>query len=192
MFLTFFILAVANLFLPPLPLESATLFGGYLSGVGHASLIVLILATSLGMSTGSMILFFLVRHYGEKLTSKAPFRKIMAGKSYQKTAQWFSHFGIWSIFLGKWIPGMNIATLILSATLGWDTIKAGIAIIGSNVIFYSILAVSGRVIGTNWPQAVSWLKRLNKYFLLLMLLLIIGTIIYIYYQRSKIPQKSKP
>jgi membrane protein DedA with SNARE-associated domain len=183
--IVFFILAVANFFFPPIPLESLTLLGGYLTGIGRGSLIMIILAATSGMFTGSMILFWLARRFGNSMFTRIPFPKITPD-FYQKTARWFDKYGSWSIFFGKVIPGMSLVTVVFSGILGWKTAKASLIIFGSNLVFYAVLGITGQIIGANWGKVANWLKRLNILGLGILGFLVVGVIIHILYRRSKV------
>jgi membrane protein DedA with SNARE-associated domain len=183
LFSIFFILAIINLFFPPIPLESATLFGGFLAGTGRGSLLTMILAATLGMFSGSMMLFALTRHYGYSMILKTPFRKVFTGVSNPKITHWFNRYGLWAVFLGKIIPGMSLGSVIFCGILRWKTVNAAVAILGSNLLFFGILGIAGRMIGANWGMAANWLKRLNIWVILSTVLLIAGIALYFWYQR---------
>jgi membrane protein DedA with SNARE-associated domain len=179
----FFILAIANLFFPPIPLESAILFGGVLAGTGRGSIIAIVMAATLGMSSGSMILFGLTRRYGYSFILKTPFRKAVAGPTYPKIARWFNRYGLWAVFLGKIIPGMSLGSVIFCGILRWKTSRATAAILGSNLLFLGTLGFTGRIIGANWSVAAEWLKRINFWAILIAVSLIAGIVLYSLFRR---------
>lgn len=162
-----FILAVANIFFPPLPLETVTLFAGYLSGTGMASLMAIIAATTSGMFTGSMILYTLARKYGNDVILQTPLRKVITGKSYDKAALWFKKYGLAAIFLGKLVPGMSLYTVISCGVLGWPVSRAAPAFGASNLCFFGLLALLGRFFGRNWNRIMEALRHINRATLLL-------------------------
>ena len=107
LFIMIFALAVANLFFPPIPLETLTLMAGYLSGTGRASLWAIISATTSGMFCGSLILYYISRRYHNTVISGTPLRKFFTKNSYLRAVGWFKKYGLWTVFLGKLVPGMS-------------------------------------------------------------------------------------
>lgn len=162
-----FILAVANLFFPPLPLETATIFAGYLSGTGRGSLIAIIAATTLGMFTGSIILYILAEKYGNRIIFQTPLRKVITRKSYEKAACWFEKYGLAAVFLGKLVPGMSLYTVISCGVLGWPVSRAAPAFGVSNLLFFGLLALLGRTAGRHWSRILETLRHINQATLLL-------------------------
>jgi membrane protein DedA with SNARE-associated domain len=185
LFVIFFILAITNLFFPPVPLESAVLFGGFWVGTGKGSLISIILASAFGMFSGSMILFWMARRYGYSIIGKTPFRKVLTGPALPKLEHWFHQYGFWAVFFGKIIPGMSLGVVIFCGILHWKTFKAGAAILGSNLLFFSILGITGQAMGRHWDTAAGWLKRLNLWIIYWVVLLIAGLLIYFWFKRRQ-------
>lgn len=156
-----FVLATVNLFFPPTPLETAALFAGYLSGIGRGSILVIILATTTGMFCGSFTLYSLVKNKGISFLNRTPFKKLVCGKSYDRAMVWFKKYGIYAIFLGKLVPGMSLASVIGCGIYRWDGKTAALAFLGSNLIFYTILAYTGKLLGAYWGRALPWLTKVS-------------------------------
>lgn len=178
LFSAMFVLAVANIFFPPLPLETVTLFAGYLSGTGRGSLAVIIAATSSGMFAGSMILYALARKYGKDAISKPPLKRVITRKSYEMAIRWFEKYGLAAIFLGKLIPGMNLCMVICCGVMGWPVSRVAPVFGASNLCCFGLLALLGRIFGRNWKRITAALYRINRATLILagIFLLIIAAI----------------
>ncbi len=185
LFLVFFCFSLANFYFPPIPLESLTLFGGYLAGTGRGSLLMIIWAASSGMFAGSAILFLAARRFADFIFTRVPFSKIPP-QVYHKAAGWFDKYGLYSIFLGKIIPGMSLATVIFCGKMNWKTSKVLLAIFASNLLFYAALGITGRIIGANWRKALVWLKHLNLMGLGILGFIIIAVTIYFLYRYRKL------
>jgi membrane protein DedA with SNARE-associated domain len=185
LFLIMFGLSVANLFFPPIPLESAALFAGYLSGTGHGSLVVIIGSTVSGMFTGSLILFFLAKRYGESLFYKTPIKKFITEKSYQRAGEWFKKYGWWAIFIGKVIPGMSFYTVVFSGILRWESKRALTAFFASNLFFFMALTLAGRILGSNWGKVLVWMRGVNRIALIGIGVLVVGGIGYFLIQKNR-------
>ena len=176
LFSLLFIFAAVNLFFPPIPLETATLCAGYLSASGHGSLVIIIAATAGGMFCGSFILYQVTKSYGMGLLEKTPLQKVISRKLSQKAFQWFKKYGLYTIYLGKLVPGMSLYTVICCGILKLETKKALPAIFLSNLLFFMTLAQAGRLLGANWSNALPWLTQIELISLLAMGILIIWAI----------------
>lgn len=161
LFSVFFLLSFINLFFPPTPLESVTLFAGYLTGAGHGSLIVVITATTMGMSLSSFIFYSLVKNKGLTFLERTPLKKLFSGKSFHRAMAWFKKYGIYTVFLGKLVPGMSLASVIGCGMYQWDGKMAALAFLGSNLIFYAALAYTGELLGAYWGRALPWLTKVS-------------------------------
>ncbi len=51
---------------PPIPGDTVTLFGGYLTGIGRLNMFGVVLSTTVGSFAGFMMMFFLGRLLGRK------------------------------------------------------------------------------------------------------------------------------
>jgi membrane protein DedA with SNARE-associated domain len=161
LFSLLFIFGAANLFFPPIPLETATLFAGYLSANGYGSLIIIITATAGGMFSGSFLLYQISKTYGLNLIEKTPLRKVISPNLYQKAFRWFKKYGLYTMYLGKLVPGMSLYTVICCGILKMETKKALPAIFLSNLLFFTALAIAGRMLGANWGHALPWLIQIG-------------------------------
>ena len=180
LFTVLFLLAVINLYFPPVPLETLTLFAGFLSGTGYGSIIIIITATAAGMSCGSILLYYYVRARGLAFLQRTPFRKFTAGPSYHQAVAWFRRYGIYTVFLGKLVPGMSLATVICCGVFDWKFRTAVGAICGSNLLFFGVLAISGRFLGVSWGHALPWLSKISAGAMVVFIIwLIVRTVIFL-------------
>jgi membrane protein DedA with SNARE-associated domain len=180
-----FIFAAVNLFFPPIPLESAALFSGCLSATGHGSLIIVITATAGGMFASSLALYQITRSYGTGMLEKTPLKKYLTSDSYRKVLQWFKKYGLYTIFLGKLVPGMSLYTVICCGLLRLDAVKALPAILLSNLFFFTALVMIGRLLGANWNYALPWLTQVGPVSLIFMAIFSIYVIIHYFSDSGK-------
>lgn len=161
LFSLFFVFATVNLFFPPIPLETATLFAGYLSANGYGSLIIIIAATVGGMFSGSFLLYQITKTYGMSLIERTPLQKVISQKLSQKAFRWFKKYGLYTMYLGKLVPGMSLYTVICCGVLKLETKKALLTIFMSNLLFFMALAIAGRMLGANWGHALPWITKIG-------------------------------
>ena len=183
--LVMFSFAFSNLFFPPIPLETATLLAGYLSGTGRGSLVIIIIATSSGMFLASLVLYLLTRKYGLAFLSKTPLQHFITEKFFQRTTDWFQKYGLWAVFLGKLVPGMSLYSVLCC---GLYKIKAQLAVPAlflSNLIFFTLLALIGKILGHQWREALPWLRKINLVSLLAVVLVCAGFIFFYKFRLKK-------
>ncbi len=182
-----FAVAALNLFLPPVPLESITVLLGYLSGLGHGSLWILIAATTGGMTASSLLLYYLTRRFGEAIVFKTPLKKLISQATYQRSIAWFEKYGICALFIGKLIPGMSFCSVLCSGLLHLSPLRSGSAFFGSNLLFFGSLALLGRFFGEEWENIIGLWKHFSAWGKLLVIIsggIVIGYLIFRRFQRK--------
>jgi membrane protein DedA with SNARE-associated domain len=181
-----FIFAAANLFFPPIPLETAALFAGCLSGNGHGSTVVIIVAAVCGMSGSSLLLYHLTKNHGLNILNKTPLLKnFMTTALYRKIICWFTKYGIYTLFLGKLVPGMSLYTVICCGLLRLETTKTLTAIFFSNLFFYTALVMTGYILGAKWGHALPWLTQIGLISMAAMVVFTIFMLIHYWVHRNK-------
>lgn len=153
--------SMANVFVPPIPVEGAALFFGYLTGMGYGSPYSVISSIVLGMAIGSTLLFLLTRRYGQEILAWRPLRKVLSEKTYSRMMRWFAVYGIWAIFLGKLIPGMSLCTVAGCGLLRMKRRQAIPAFLVSNLLFYTGLVMAGNLMGDRWHVIQSILNGIG-------------------------------
>jgi membrane protein DedA with SNARE-associated domain len=184
-----FIFAAANLFFPPIPLETATLFAGYLSASGHGSPLIIITATVGGMFSASLILYQLTRKYGMALIEKSPLKNMFAVSMYQKTLHWFKRYGFYMIFLGKLVPGMTLYTVLCCGLLQLGITKVLWSVFLSNFLFFTALVMIGRELGVNWGNALPWLKQVGLVSLAVMVIFTVLALLKFIFELKRQPKE---
>jgi membrane protein DedA with SNARE-associated domain len=163
LFMVLFLLSAANAFVPALPVEAATIFLGYLSATGRGSLAVLLTATVGGMSIGGTALFLLCRRFGPSILAKGPLRRAIRQDSLDRSAAWFRKYGIWTVFLGKLVPGMSLCSIACCGAFRLGVTRGTLAIFLSNLLFFAALGFCGLLVGNNWRQVSAWIQRSGLY-----------------------------
>lgn len=153
LFWLLFFSSLGNTIFPPIPIEFGTVFAGYLASKGHGTLPVIITGTASGMILGSMLLYAAARVYGPPFLNSASFRRVLRREQYDRAAQWFRKYGVWTFFAAKFAPGMNLCAVLCAGILGLDAGRAAAGIIGSNLVVFAGLAFLGKSVGENWQAA---------------------------------------
>lgn len=180
-----FIVAAVNLFFPPTPLETITLFAAYLSAGQIWAPLIIVSATAGGMFTSSLLLYFLIHQYGTTLMEKSPFNQIVTSARYQKALHWFKRYGLYMIYLGKLVPGMTLYTVLCCGLLKLGNTTVLCSILLSNLIFFFALVILGRQLGVHWGDALPWVKQAGLISLAGMLIFTLGGLIKSLMKRKK-------
>lgn len=149
-----FLLAFANVYVPPVPIETISLFVGYLSGAGHGNALVMWLAMAGGMAAGSTLLYFLARSQEQRLMRHSFVSRQVSPELLVKVEVWFQRYGLWTIYIGKLLPGMSFATVLASGLFGVPPKRALNAIYLANMLYFSATVAIGRLLGENWQEVV--------------------------------------
>jgi membrane protein DedA with SNARE-associated domain len=186
LFCTIFSLSLVHMFCPPIPLESLTVFSSYIAGTGHGSLLLIWIATTTGMSVGSIVMYRLAFIKGEALLNWGWLKKHLNPQAVEKARIWFQHYGIWTIYIGKCITGMSFVVVFCCGLFKVEQRKASITIICSNSIYYGILVLLGRYLGRKWQTFTSMGSKFAFGIGLFFLLLTLGGIFYFLWTHRKI------
>lgn len=178
--LAFFALGFANVFLPPVPIESLALFGGYLAGSGHGSVWVMWLAVIAGMSVGSFILYMIAVKLGERLLQFPIIKRHLAPMHLARAQDWFSRYGVWTLYFGKLVPGMSFATVLASGLFRLELRKTWNAIFLSNALYFAALLAIGHYLGKEWLSVIDLIRRYDVLIITLLLLaVLVAALVYI-------------
>lgn len=188
LFWLLFFSSLGNNIFPPIPIEFGTVFAGYLASKGHGTLPVIIAGTASGMILGSLLLYAAARVYGPPLLNSASFQKVLRREQYDRAAQWFHKYGVWTFFVAKFAPGMNLCAVLCAGILKLDAGRAGAGIIASNLLVFAGLAFLGKSVGENWQAAYRIVGGIGFLFFAV----ILGTVLTVaFLKRPKNNQKTE-
>jgi membrane protein DedA with SNARE-associated domain len=105
-----------------------------------------------------------------------------------RAAGWLSKYGIWALFIGKLIPGMSLYTVVCFGMFNPNSKTAKVMFLLSNLVFFSVLAAVGKLLGNNLPGALIWLSKMNRTMAGLVIVVIIIGILFVIL-RKRLPQK---
>ena len=150
LFLTIFVVSLMNVFFPPVPLETLTIFGSFAAGAGYGNSIIIWVATVTGMSAGGILLYRLAYIKGESLLQWGWFRKHLNPDAIAKVKGWFQRYGTWTLYIGKWVTGMSLLVVLCCGLFKVESHKASVAIVVSNIVYYGALVGVGRYLGRKY------------------------------------------
>jgi membrane protein DedA with SNARE-associated domain len=156
----FLLIALENIF-PPIPSEVILTFGGFMTTESSLSKIGVIFFSTLGSVIGAIILFWIGTLLDVKTLEKIVDRwghfLRLTKKDVHKADEWFSKYGVWTVFFCRLIPlirslisipagmaRMNFWIFLLFTTLG-------------SLIWNTILVLVGASVGASWEKIVEYM-----------------------------------
>jgi len=180
-----FVASLVHSFLPFIPVETGSVFVGYLVSTGHGSLSVTILSTTFGMTLGHLIIYYSSLLHGESVFAQKPISRFFSRKHYEKMQIWFGKYGIWSLFLAKVIPGMAFCSVLCCGTFKLSRMKAIIGITGSNLAQFTCLILLGKLAGEHWKEAFALFNRIGYLTLTGIIVIVVLILLYIKFESLK-------
>ncbi|SFD51994.1 DedA family protein [Bacillus sp. UNCCL81] len=156
----FLLIALENIF-PPIPSEVILTFGGFMTTESSLSKLGVIFFSTLGSVIGAIILFWIGTLLDiktlEKIVERWGHFLRLTKKDVHKADEWFSKYGVWTVFFCRLIPlirslisipagmaRMNFWIFLLFTTLG-------------SLIWNTILVLVGASVGASWEKIVEYM-----------------------------------
>ncbi|XRG79188.1 DedA family protein [Rossellomorea sp. GAMAL-10_SWC] len=176
----FLLIALENIF-PPIPSEVILTFGGFMTTESSLSKIGVIFFSTLGSVIGAIILFWFGTLLDiktlEKIVERWGHFLRLTKKDVHKADEWFSKYGVWTVFFCRLIPlirslisipagmaRMNFWIFLLFTTLG-------------SLIWNTILVLVGASVGASWEKIVEYM---DVYSSIIYGILLIGLVVFIF------------
>ncbi|MEH7400448.1 MULTISPECIES: DedA family protein [Bacillaceae] len=174
----FLLIALENIF-PPIPSEVILTFGGFMTTESSLSKIGVIFFSTLGSVIGAIILFWIGTLLDiktlEKIVERWGHFLRLTKKDVHKADEWFSKYGVWTVFFCRLIPlirslisipagmaRMNFWIFLLFTTLG-------------SLIWNTILVLVGASVGASWEKIVEYM---DVYSSIIYVILAIGLVVF--------------
>ncbi len=170
-----FLLMVFESMILPIPSELVMPFAGFLIANGKMKFFWVILFSTLGSLTGSLISYYLGRYGGEKFIIKYGKFFFLNKEHLIKTEKWFFKKRGLTIFIGRFIPVVR-HLISIPAGIGKMNIKEFIiyTIVGAG-LWNAFLTYFGFVLGNNWKK----IQVYSDYLSFGIILILIGIMLYL-------------
>lgn len=172
-----FAMFAENVF-PPIPSEVIMPAAGFAVAKGDLSLILVILAGTLGCVLGALPLYYLGSLFDEErlvtFTKKYGRYVFVKPDDILASSRWFDKHGKKAIFFGRMVPGIR-SLISVPAGMNKMPILSFIALtaLGSSV-WTTVLTLAGYHFGKNYEVIETALAPYSKIFLLLTIMIIIS------------------
>jgi membrane protein DedA with SNARE-associated domain len=177
-----FIAAFIETIFPPIPSEIIFPLAGFISfKSNHNYFQVFLMAFSgaLGSTLGAILIYFLSNRIGRVALVKIGKYLLVNEDKINKAENWFQHYGIYAVFLGRLAPGIREIISIPAGIARMNIGKFIIFTFAGSLIWSSLLISLGYIFGNSWNSLSSLLSDL---FPVLFAIVVIGVgIVFIYY-----------
>lgn len=153
--------ALENLF-PPIPSEVVLPLAGYLAAQGRLSLVLAIIASTLGSLAGAVVLYELAAALGQRRL-RAVFTRVplIDGDDFDRAEGWFERHGGAAVFLGRFIPGIRS---IISVPAGASTMsrpRFWLYTTAGSALWNAAFVLAGWTLGRSWQDVGRYSSWIN-------------------------------
>ncbi|MFD1341370.1 DedA family protein [Litorisediminicola beolgyonensis] len=148
-----------NLF-PPIPSEIVMPLGGYIAARDGLSLVLMVLAGTLGALAGAYFWYWIGRRIGTdgvKTFARRYGRWLTLTPQEIDTADaWFDRYGGWAVFVGRLIPGVRT---FISVPAGLSEMPLGRFLLFTTLgttLWSAALTIAGYYLGARYDAVASW------------------------------------
>jgi len=150
--------------------ESVLIAAGFLARSGYLDLPLVMLFALAGTYTADMTIYFLGRKKGEGVISKFPIAKTY----YPKAKTLFDRYGIWAIFITRYIYGFRLAAAGSMGLMKMRKSKYLAFDFLSCMIWAILIGGLGYMFGASLEALIGQVKHYEKFVVLLIIIVGLG------------------
>jgi membrane protein DedA with SNARE-associated domain len=182
-----FVAAFVETIFPPIPSELIFPLAGFVSFKSdHSYFQVFLMAFSgaLGSTIGAVLIYFLSYRFGRVAVLKLGKYFLVNENKVKKSEDWFEHYGVYAVFLGRLAPGIREIISIPAGIAKMNFTNFIIFTFAGSLVWSTLLVFLGYAFGNSW---ISLSNALSDFFPIFfaILILCIGIVIIIYLMKRK-------
>ncbi|MBS4203357.1 DedA family protein [Lederbergia citrea] len=178
-----FLIALENVF-PPIPSEVILIFGGFMTTNTNLSIMGVVWFATLGSVIGAVILYgighLIDMNKIEKIIERWGHIFRLTKEDINKTEQWFSKYGVWTVFFCRFVP---LIRSLISIPAGMAHMNFGIFLLLTALgtfIWNIVLVKVGAAVGSSWEDMIAYMDVYsNIVYACLVVLFIIFVVLFI-------------
>lgn len=183
-YISVYLLMVAESMVFPIPSEAVMPFAGFLVESGRFSFILVIIVSTCGSITGSLLSYFIGAKMGEPFIKKFGRFFLLNIDDLNATKKFFSRFGEITIFVSRFIPVIR-HLISLPAGMGkMNLFRFSIYTLIGAGLWNTFLTWVGFKLKQNWPTVMKYSQTID-HAVLLILVLLFGYFIYSHIIRAR-------
>ncbi len=160
----------------PIPSELTMTFAGFLSSRGEFNLFLVIAAGTAGNIIGASLSYYLGYAKGEEIINRfiKKYGKffLLSGNKLEHSKLVFQKYGVWVILIARLLPGARAVISLPAGISKISYIKFILLTLLGSLIWSSILATSGYLLGENWNELRIYSHKFNIALVILSIILI--------------------
>jgi membrane protein DedA with SNARE-associated domain len=176
-----YVLMILESMVIPIPSELVMPFAGFLAADGTFNFWLVVLFSTLGSITGSLISYYIGKYGGEKIVLKYGKYMFLDVHDLKKTEKWFKKSGEKTIFIGRLIPVVRHLISIPAGIGKMDIKKFCIYTVLGAALWNFILTYLGYVLGKNWDKVRHYTEPIS----IIVAILLMGVFVYFIYRHIK-------
>ncbi|NES16967.1 MULTISPECIES: DedA family protein [Micromonospora] len=148
--------------IPPIPSEIVLAMAGYLAAEGRFSVVLIVLAATVGSLLGALVLYWLGAALGEeRLKRWLDHIPLVDREDLEKADRWFERYGKWAVLIGRVVP---VVRSLVSIPAGAERMPLGqfvlLTTIGSGV-WNALIVGLGFALGSRWQDVDRYSQWFN-------------------------------
>jgi membrane protein DedA with SNARE-associated domain len=172
----FFLMMLESMILP-VPSEFVMPFAGFLVAQGSFNVIYVILASTLGSITGSLIFYYIGKTGGHTLVQRYGKYVLVDTEDVKKTEAWFNKRGDLTVFLARLVPVIRHLISLIAGIGKMNVKKFALYTILGAALWNGILTYLGYYLGQHWEEVSQYMENLD---IIIVILIIAGCLYFIY------------
>jgi membrane protein DedA with SNARE-associated domain len=156
----------------PLPNEVALMYVGYLASKGELDANLAVLASTLGASGGSALLYTIAKRGGRRLIHRFGRFIHVTDARLDQAERWVARYGPISIPVARLTPGLRIATTIISGILRVSYRIVFVSVLGVGFVWSLFWIYLGRALGDRWEEGAQAFERVGRWAILSLVVLV--------------------
>ena len=177
-----FLLMTAESCLIPIPSEITMTFAGFLSGLGHMNIWLVILIGAVGNVFGSLLAFWLGKKMGEEWIRGA-IKKwgkwvLIHEKDFDTALRWFAKYGQGITFTSRLLPIVRTFISLPAGISEMDTKKFVVFTFIGSLLWSGVLAFLGLKLGQNWQAIDPFFRKFQFVIIGLIVVLVVWYIVH--------------
>ena len=182
-----FFLMMLESMIVPVPSEFVMPFAGFLVAQGSFNVVLVILVSTLGSITGSLLFYYIGTTGGLTLVQRYGKYVLVDTEDIKKTEAWFNKRGDLTIFLARLIPVVRHLISLIAGIAKMNVKKFTIYTIFGAALWNGILTYLGLFLGQHWDKVSQYMENLD---LVIVILLIAGCLYFVYRHLRRAKKKA--
>lgn len=181
-----------NLF-PPIPSEVILPLAGFASTQGTLSVWSALIWSTAGSVIGAYLLYWLGAAIGARRLRKIADRMwLVEAEDVDRSLRWFDRYGRWSVFFGRFIPGIRSLISIPAGVDRMNLLSFGLMTLVGSAIWNTALIACGLWLGSQWQTVSNIISQYSSIIYIVIALAVLAVLVYLIVRARRRRRNSAP